>query len=1272
MHLALIETYHDDLVALWGQQLPSCCFIEDEDAQRLLIVPDGRLRASTWVQAQTAGAVAIVAHDGRWITTESFEEQARFHPETQTYEIPRWTGQITVSPRYRDLTVSARTHSGFVHLHAHTEMSALDGLSTIPEMVDSIIADGQGAMAVTDHGVCSGHPQLQAVATQTGIKPVFGIEAYFVADRHRRGAPKLQLPTEPDPPAPFLGLKASEMTAQQKALTARWAEERTQLRRAWADQIDLTKADHAQATKAARDYQHLVLWAMTDEGLRNLWAMSTAGYREGLYYHPRIDWDVLERYNEGVMASTACLRGPLAVPLLNDDITGARHNLARLLGIFGDRLYVEIHTNDLDAQHKANEGAMVLAHELSVPTIAVVDSHYCAADDQHAHQVWLAAQTNSDISEDGDLFAGHQDYHLMTEAEVRDRLSYLPCVDEMVANTVTVADRCDAALTERVVFPIYTKAGNYSDDQARIDNDVDHLHRLARGTPEDGYANLIAKCINRTKLLDVYLDRYEREMDLLISKNFCGYYLMVWKQVRYAKDRGCLVGPGRGSGSGSLIAYLIGITTIDPVENDLLFERFLTEGRNEPPDFDVDYPTSWRDTMQDFATNEWGDDHVMRVGTHLRIKNKGVFQNLGRIFKDEVEYKDFVAIAKIIDGAEAGGAGLGISWDDLWVQHGDELEPYQRKYPKIFDLADRLRGRLKSYGRHAAGLVVSPDEVLTDNLPMRASDQSSQPISQFDMDALTMLGYIKFDILTLRTLDTLQQCIDLIEVRTGERIDVYLWTDEYDDPQVWDEVCAGNTLGIFQIETKSGTKLTRQFQPRSVADLSDVITLVRPGPVRSGITAAYLRRRDGLEDVTIPDPRLADLLAPTEGAIIYQEQVMRVCQILAGYSLEEADVIRKILGKKKVEKVQAAGFEFVNRCVERGMDREKMTQLWEQLGEFSRYAFNKSHAFAYATMGAWTAWFKFHYPVEFFTASLSTIDGKRIPEFISEARRMGYRVLPPDINESSVGFSAGALACRYGFDGIDGLSAKSAQAITEAQPYVSFNDFLERKGSAANRKVVKTLARVGAFDQMEPRRQLVERLEWEDSEEGERCQHKDDTAVGPNGLPCVYHWDEEPVEIGARGRPKKPKSPPKRCTKGCRRYNPPPEPDWSTLVDYTDAEIREMERTHLGIYLSSTPFDEFPLDVLDELSTGSDVDQGPSGEYPIAAIINSVREVTDRNGNKMAFCNMYAQDKELDVVVFHSLWSKYRNAMKVDHLCLAVIRKTQRGVNLVEFNPIHI
>lgn len=1259
MHL--VETYvsEGDPHTLQGRTYAPVCLVEDQDAMRWLLTDGLTVHAPTWARAVAAGAVGLLMTSTErdsgtvWaLTSEKFAEERVEHGSSYKISAAHWSCFDRL-PSYAEVILGKETAlvvpaTGFAHLHTHSEYSPLDGLSKVEEVVAQVKAHGQQAVALTDHGRCAGHPQLQSVCRKEGIDPIFGIEAYFADDR----------------------LVRPEAGDSKMVLTLK------------------------------NDYFHLILLAQNDEGLKNLWAMSTESFRDGFYYRPRMDWDTLRRHSAGIVASSACLRGPISVPILDDDEALARTRLARLLDIFGDRFYLEIQPNNLPEQRKVNHALVGLAKDFGVPLLATADAHYPTEADHAAHETWIALQTNSDVNDEGDLFAVNLDLYVQSEAKVREGLAYLgaAAVDEAVKNTVLVANQCKASIGGKPTAPVYSKKGGQ-------ERDVERLLDLC-------LANW-AKVEHKAADPDTYMERFEYEFGLLSKKGFCGYFLMVADYCRYAKQNGILVGPGRGSGGGSLVAYLCDITEVDPVEADLPFERFMTEGRTELPDFDVDFPASKKGVMLKYLRDTYGEDHVISIGTHLRLKAKGIIKDLGRALMSvlterelavlrEAERsedrwaiqrakealgtriaeinKDLAAASNIVKAAEAGTAGLGLSWEELWAQFGDELEPYRTKYPAIFNMADHLVGRLKTYGKHAAGVVISTDRPLTDWLPLSSGEDDEQMVSQFDMNALTDMGLVKFDILTIRTLDTVQMAVDLIRDRRGIDVDIYAWKEEYQDPQVWAEIAAAKTLGIFQIETKSGTRLCKQMGPLTLGEFCDMITIVRPGPMRSGLTDTYLKRRAGLEPVAFPDPRLEQYLGNTWGCMIYQEQIMQACMHLAGYGSDEADKVRKILGKKKVEAIGPAGQEFVSRAVEwGGMDREVASHLWDQMAEFAKYSFGKAHAYAYAVLGYWTAWLKFHYPVEFYVAALSTIDQDRIPEFIKELRRNGFAVLPPDVNASGRGFKAEPLAVRYGLDAIRGVGATAVEYLEAGQPYASlaqFEEYTGQKGTKANSGVVTALAKVGALDSLEPRRAgLLARLEAAKDGTDARCQRKDERAQGPNGLPCTFDWSSEPVPLNPRtGKKLKPKDPPKKCTRACRQYVAPAPLDLATVPELTGEQIRTMEHGLLGVFLSSTPFDRLdPADRSQLLASAEELVEGPPKQYALAAILMGVRKTKTRAAQEdMAFLTLDTEVETVEAVCFPQTWASIEHVLHDGQLCLVVLEKQsdERGLVLREYVPI--
>lgn len=1255
MHIVSSLSLDEKTLSWQGKTLPSPCIVEDEsNGLRALLIDTLDIPVHVWTSAHSAGAsiIAVPIPEGEqalYLRAERFMDvriEGAF-----AYSVPEsaWSlGAVTSS--LMEMAQSTQQAPApapggddqphFVHLHTHSEYSLLDGLSTIEEMVTSVVNDGGRALGVSDHGNVAAHPELQRICDEADIKPIFGSEVYLVPDRHRRGKKRY-----------YVHDNGIDIEVDPDSIS-----DKSQI---------IEKSD---SREALNEYQHVCLWAKTDEGLRNLWSMSTIGYTEGFYGKPRIDYDVLSRFSEGVIASTGCLRGPLAHPFINGDEQTARENTARLAGIFGDDLYVEIHTNQLPEQIKANEFSLKIAREMGLGIIASVDSHYATPAQKNVHQAWLAIQTDSDLADDSSLFAGGHDYHLATQDEVIAALNYLPAevVAEAVETTSRVADQCTARITGEPHPPVYSKPSAEHPDPVK--RDEERLVDLC-------LSNWEAKSKGKSYTDDEAVDRFEREMSLLRSRSTCGYFLVVADYVNHAREMGALVGPGRGSGGGSQIAYYCGITGLDSLEHDLLFERFLNEGRNELPDFDVDFPTKWREPLKAYLRERWGQDNVLSIGTVIRLQPKGAFNDAIRVMKHygvEIQWSEAEELRKAITAAMVPLAGAKLSWPKFVTDHEDLVSRMRANHPEIMGLMETFLGRVKSFGKHAAGVVVSTDKPLTD-LPMR-TDSEGNLISQFDMDSLGALGYIKFDLLTLRTLDTIQGTLDRIEEDLGHRPDLENFLDEHDDPQVWEHLSAGNTLGVFQVETPTGTRLTQRFRPESVDDLSAIMALVRPGPSRSGLTDSYIARRNGEEPVRYTDPRLERSLGSTYGVPVYQEQVMEIVRDLAGYSLVEADAVRKILGKKQIEKVDEAGRKFIEAAVANDTDRDVAETIWSQLAEFAKYVFNRSHSYGYAVLGHWTAWLMVHYAPYYLAELLTTVDDDRMGEFVTEARRLGYTVAIPDVNLSGVGFGQSGIEVRYGISQIKGIGIPTAQAIVDKAPFESVEDFRARllvKGSVVNLGHMRTLVHAGAFDSLSPNRRALEMsLEAEATGEGARCVFKDENVVGPGGLPCTFDWANEPdppkVSKG-RGKSKvwEIKPPPKRCTVACRNYTPPPPVDAATVAPYTEDDIRGIEREFFGVWLSSSPFDRIDHEDRAVLHTREEISNGPQGEYVTAAIVAGLRKHMPKSGGSpMYFVTLATETGSVDAVCFSDAYERVRTDLVEGRLVFVSLKKTGRGVQV--------
>lgn len=1235
MSFSLIESLAhptDDTTTVADLTFAAPAVLEDDHGIRFLVLTDTPgttyvLRAHLWALASGLGAQVIAApSDGGWRmdTIEHFLSSRRESPRTGDFE-----GTFEISDA--DLLTYEQMFSHpqaeavvgtFVHVHSHSEFSVLDGLSKVSEMVATVVADGNTALAITDHGNCASHPVLQAECDKAGIKAIFGMETYLVPDRHRRS---------------ILQTKAEDGT--------------------------VIPGD---SQEVRSEYTHMTLWAMDSVGLRNLWSMSTEAYRDGLYDgKPRLDWETLAKFNEGVIASTGCLRGPLSKHLLVSDHEQVTQNLGRLLDIFGDRLVVEIHTNHLDIQQQVNRQLVTIARQHKIRMVAAVDSHYAHCEEASDHRAWIALQTGADITQESGMFGGGQAYHLHTEAEARAALAYLgdDVVQECIENTVWIADQATARIEGAVTTPTFSVASTEHPDP--VQRDVERLTDLCLSNWD--------RVVGKDHDEQVYMDRFEREMDLLVEKKFTGYFLLVAEYVNWAEDQGILVGPGRGSGGGSLVAYLSSIVKIDPVEMDLIFERFLTRGRTSLPDFDLDFPASKRGVLKAHLRERWGEDRVVTIGTVTTLRSKGAINDSLRVLKpllgDTVDYPAFKKLAALVDAADAPLAGAHMPWEDFLVEFASEVEPMMSRYPEVFHLVNKFMGRVRSYGKHPAGVVISTEGSLWD-LPLRLGD-GGEMITQFDGPSLEALGYVKCDLLTLTTLDTVQATLDLIKARRGVTIVPGLWREEYTDPQVWEAVSEGQTMGLFQVETRAGTRLTRQYRPTSILGLADVMTLVRPGPVKSGLTHTYLERRAGREQVSVPFAELEPVLGTTEGALLYQEQIMQTFMVLAGYDENEADGIRKILGKKQIEKVDAAGEEFLRRAAALGHDANLLKVLWSQIKEFAKYSFGKAHAVGYAMLGWWTAWLKFHFPVEFLSAALSTVDDGRVPDFITESRRMGFTIHPPDINLSKVGFTPGQEDIRYGLDKIKGIGIEAARQIVALQPFADFQDFItravENKDCSVNRGSLATLVAVGAFDSMVANRRGLEMsLEQVASGAAKRCRFRDDTVPG---LPCRFNWATEPnppTIMRGRGKTKvtEVKPPPKKCSISCRQYTPPLPVNVDHIDPYTFDDISQRESELLGVWLTHSPFDRVNPADLEMCATYEDVEAGAPGEYMVVAVINEVKRKFDKNGNEFAFVGLSTLDGTIDTICFNSTYEQIRPHLIKDSLVYTIVNKNSRGVTL--------
>ncbi len=923
----------------------------------------------------------------------------------------------------------------FTHLHVHTEFSMLDGAARLDELVAKAVADGQPAIGMTDHGNMYGTLEFYKECRKQGIKPVIGTEAYMAHD-HR-----------------------SERPARR-------------------GRIDDSGGDTEGGRKL---YYHLTLLAETERGYRNLIQLSSRAFLEGYYYKPRLDWELLEQHHEGLIATTGCLGGHVLQSLLQGDERGALEKAGRLQDIFGrDNLFVELQDHGLPAQRETNPKLIELARTLQAPLVATNDSHYTHREDHEAHDALLCVQTGAVLSDPKRFkFEGHEHY-LKTAEEMR----YLfRDHQEACDNTLWIAERADVEIAfGEALLPTFPLPPAFADDRAYLE------HLTWEGARERWGANLP----------ETVTQRVQYELDTIAAMGFSSYFLIVWDLMRHARSRDIRVGPGRGSAAGCAVAYCLRITDLDPIRYDLLFERFLNPSRISMPDIDMDFDSRYRDEMIRYAAERYGRDHVAQIITFGTIKARNAVRDAARVLGYPYGVGDRIAKAmpplvmgrdtplkycfeqspKYTDGYKA-AAELRAMYD---------TDPDVKK---VVDVAKGLEGLKRSDGIHAAAVVITKDP-LTDYLPVQRKPESGQPpedapvVTQYEMHGVEELGLLKMDFLGLRNLDVISDTVAML--RAGREPDIDIDDIALDDPRTLELLQRGAGIGIFQLEGGPMRALMRSLAPTSFDDVAALVALYRPGPMAANMHNDYADRKNGRKPIAYLHPDLEEVLGDTYGLMIYQESVMRVAQKVAGYSLAEADNLRKACGKKIRELIAEEREKFVDGCAATGYGRDLGTALFDIIEPFADYAFNKSHAFGYGLVAYQTAYLKAHYPVEYFACLLTSVKSslEKAAVYIAECRAMGIKVLNPDINRSVTDFAALAPeevpagvglpvgspgAITFGLSAVRNVGAGLVGLLLaerdENGPFATFYDFAERVPEPVlNKRTVESLIKAGAFDSL--------------------------------------------------------------------------------------------------------------------------------------------------------------------------------------------------------------
>ncbi|MDQ4111620.1 MAG: DNA polymerase III subunit alpha, partial [Actinomycetota bacterium] len=931
--------------------------------------------------------------------------------------------------------MAAGSKDSFVHLHVHTEYSMLDGASLLDGLFKRTSELEMPAIAMTDHGNMHGAYDFWKKAKAHDVQPIIGIEAYITPN-----------------------------TPRSERKRVRWG-----------------KGDQAQEggddVSGGGAYTHMTMWAESTEGMHNLFRLSSRSSLEGYYFKPRMDKEILAEHSKGIIVSTGCPSGAIQTRLRLGQWDEALKEAGELQDIFGkDNVFLELMDHGISIEKRVRDDLLKLGKAMNIAPVATNDSHYNNPEDAAAHEALLCVQSGSRMTEPpyskgGKRFAFEgSGYYIKTAAEMRELWGQQDLI-EACDNTLLIAERCDVQFTE--------STGGYM-----------ALADIPEGETEESWLRKetwrgIELRYPGEKTTQEVRDRVEFEIDVILQKGYPGYFLVVADFIQWSKDNGIRIGPGRGSGAGSIVAYALRITDLDPLEHGLFFERFLNPERPSMPDFDIDFDDHRRGETIKYVTEKYGAEKVAQIATFGRIKAKQAIKDAARILDHGFAIGDRITKALPPDVM-----GKGVPLKELfnpdhkrYGEGGDfrALHDTDPDVRKIYETALGLEGQIRQTGIHAAGVIMASEPII-DIVPLMEPKQDGQVVTQFEYPTCEALGLVKMDFLGLSNLHTLEDALD--NIRANRDIDLVLEEVPFDDKPTYELMQRGDTLGVFQLDGGGMRALLRSMLPDRFADITAVSALYRPGPMGADSHNKYAHRKNGREPIVPIHPELekplAEVLGETYGLIVYQEQVMSIAQVLAGFSLGQADNLRRAMGKKKKAELdkQYAGFQA--GMLERGYSQKAIDTIWEILLPFSDYAFNKSHSAAYGVVTYWTAYLKANYPTEYMAALLTSVknDKDKMAIYLNECRRMKIAVLPPDVNESAHDFTAVGSDIRFGLTAVRNVGAQVVDGIVEARTtkgrFADFNDYLSKVPErACNKRVIESLIKAGAFDDMKHRRRAL-------------------------------------------------------------------------------------------------------------------------------------------------------------------------------------------------------
>lgn len=1084
--------------------------------------------------------------------------------------------------------------SDYVHLHNHTQFSLLDGLTRIPDLINFVKETGMEAVAMTDHGTLSGAIEFYKEATAQGIKPIIGIETYVASRKH----------TDKDP---------------------------------------------------QKDKQrfHLIIHAMNEQGLRNLFKLSTIANLDGYYYYPRIDHDLLEKYNEGLIVTSACMGGEVGTAVRDGDMDKAREIASWYKSIFGDRYYLEIQDHGHpenpiynEEQGKMNQGVMQLGKELDIKVVVTCDAHYLKHEDQDAHEILLCIGTGSFLSDEKRMSLKDYPLHVEDPKEIISRWG--KDHPEVVANTREIADRVQLEIElGKILIPKFPVPEGETEESYLRKMVFRGLAWRYGGKTEVETANMTIEEA-REFIPEAPLKRAEYELSIVAQMGFNGYFLIVSDFISWGKNQGIIFGPGRGSAAGSIIAYTVKITDLDPLKYDLLFERFLNPDRISMPDVDIDIQDSRRDEVIQYCSDKYGPERVSNIVTFGRMFARNAVRDVARVL--QVPYADADRLAKLIP-APVQGRHIPLS---VSIEKDPDL---RREYQtndvskRVIDQAMILEGTVRSHGVHACGVIIAPDD-LVKFVPLEMA-QKGVVTAQFPMGTVEELGLLKMDFLGLSNLTIINNALRIIK-RVYNR-DIDLSDIPLDNKAAYDLLGSGDTTGVFQLESAGMKRYLKELKPTVFEDIIAMVALYRPGPMQ--FIDDFISRKHGLKKITYPHPSMENALKNTYGVLVYQEQVMQISKEVCGFTGGEADTLRKAIGKKKMDLMAKMKDKMIDGAEKNsGIPRDLMERFWKQLEDFAAYCFNKSHAACYGLIAYWTAYLKAHYPAAFMAAVMTSDydDTDRLAIEIAECKHMGIAVLPPDVNESFLEFAVvpdpdnpdnRKAPIRFGMNAIKNVGTGAVEEIIRAREidgkFASLEDYLAKVNPrVVNRKNVESLIKAGAFDRWGNRSDLLHNLDM-------MLAYSNRLHREANSGQTDLFGNLVNDASAATARPQL------ALEKAAEIFSQREQLIW--------------ERELLGLYLSQHPLAAFEVILGEQTMPMADLRPEHEGRgVVVGGAISDVREITTRNGQKMAFVKLEDRNTELELILFPGSYQQTAGLWERDRvvICRGKISAKDKEGNL--------